>query len=724
MSSSARSLRRLGLLLVLSVLPPSFVVTVPKVNAQSAEEQENRLALVIGQSEYSGYPLVNYNDPNLISDKLAEAGFVVEIGKDLEKNSIAEKLNILAEKAQLFGEKTTVLVYLSGRFAQIDGNNIFLPVGAKIDTASSANLNGISINSLISTLKTLPVKSRVIILDGNSPPQSLITEKMFSPGLVKIEPPEGFLISYNQRPGVPLIDSQEPTSPYAQGFLEAMVTPTKDFSDVFQIIRKRVFDQSQGALQPFSADNLLAKSFSFYKPANGAVSLDQFYVSDNDNVDFKSMTRDEAYKKVISIDSMQSYQSFITAFPQDEAAEVVKYNLATRREAEVWSRTLQLDTPEAYWTYIQTYPKGNNVSVARSRLDRMGEMDSAPPSQFQPVIYSDLPPPLSGHEYVDPGVPMRSAPVAPRMNMSPVPVAVAATVAAVAAVAAVAVTRSGRGGSGTPPAALPNASMRPQWAAPPPANRAVTGAVVTPTVANTSRASAPVSAAPNLSPGAAPAAASGLRPAVAPTAPVPGQAPAATPAVSNMAPAVTPQAGAPAARPLGGPSAGASAPGAAAPGAASVAPLNSANPVRPLSGGPAPAVASPPGAAATVTPLNSANPVRPLSGGPASIGAPAPVAAPTVGRISPITPVNPARPAGPAPGAAPVNAAAPQMRIAPMGVPQAQPQQAPRMAPQAQPVQRQQIMQPQPQMRQQIQVPQRAAPARVCTPAMQKARQC
>ena len=53
------------------------------VEAQTAPAavDGNRLALVIGQSEYSGAPLRNVNDPNLISDSLATAGFSVEIGK-------------------------------------------------------------------------------------------------------------------------------------------------------------------------------------------------------------------------------------------------------------------------------------------------------------------------------------------------------------------------------------------------------------------------------------------------------------------------------------------------------------------------------------------------------------------------------------------------------------------------------------------------------------------
>jgi hypothetical protein len=659
------------------------------VEAQTAPAavDGNRLALVIGQSEYSGAPLRNVNDPNLISDSLATAGFSVEIGKDLEKQSIAEKLSILADKAQLLGENTTLLLYLTGRFVQLDGDNLFLPVGTKIDTAASASLNGFSINSLVSFLKGIPVKSRVIVLDGNPPPASLTKEKTYSPGLMKIEPQEGFLISYNQRPGALLLENDDAISVYAQGFLEAMVTPTRDFSDVFQIIRKRVFDKTQGALQPFSVENLLIKNFSFYNPVAGTISMDQYYVSDTETADIKSLPRDEAYKKVISIDSIQSYQNFLKAFPDDEAAEVVKYNLTTRRESEMWAKALQLDTPESYWTYIQSYPSGGNVKVARYRLERMGEMDFAPPSNFQPIIYEDIPPPLTQYEVLGPstGSPLREPPHAPRLNISAVPVGVAATVAAVAGFGVARAMSGQSSGAQTAP------SLRPQWAATPPLNTTVSGARISPTVSNTAR---PVTPSQGLviSP---PVSAS--RPM--PIAPPPGQI--------NVPQGASPQV----VRPIAGPgSNGQSSPPSigssvsAAPSQAStlvVKPLSPATQLRP--------VGAPIGGPVGIVGGSGTPGVVPIAVSPAGT---------TGGAMKPIVPVipnNSMQPRISAQGAPPVGIrqpiAQPQGRI---------------VAPVQQRVQRQ--IAPQQQMMQQrvIQAPPRAAaPARpTCTPQMRQARQC
>ncbi len=711
----AGSLRQVLTALLLSSAMVSPALAVEDANATGAK---NRVALVIGQSDYSGAPLKNINDADLISDSLAGAGFAVELGRDIEKQSILEKLSVLAEKSQLLGEDTTVLVYLSGRFAQINGENVFLPVGAKIDTASSASLNGFGMNQLINMMKTLPAKSRVIIIDGNAPPEELSKERTYSPGLVKIEAPEGFLISYNQRPGVPLVDSAEPTSPYVEGFLEAMQTPTKNFSDVFQIIKRRVFDKTQGMMQPFAVENLTIKAFSFYKPTDGTISMDQYYIGDEDVTDIKNLSRDEAYKKVISIDSIQSYQSFITAFPNDEAAEVVKYNLTARREAEIWSRALAQDTPEAYWTYIKAYPNGGNVSVARYRLERMGEMDYNPPSTFRPLVYRDLPPPLPEYELMGPGgyMPMRAPPMAPSMHLSPVPIAVAATVAAVAAVA---VTRGMSGGGSRPP--LPAQNIRPQWAATPAVNTTVTGAAIAPAVSNTIR---PASAAPLATPSAplssAPAATSAVPGAIAPSArppsaPVPtaptavvspssapaGVAPVvSSPAPSSAAPAVTPLSSVPAVRPLGTPA-------GAAPAVTSTAPATSAPAVTPLSSTPAVRpLGAPAGTAPAVTPLS------PTSG-----------AAPSA-TVQPIRPVMPNTPAQ--------AGSAPQQRIAPVGAPQVTPHMQSRSAApvqqqvqRQQPVQQQQIRQAAPVQRQVQAAPVKTAPAKpTCTPQMRQARQC
>ncbi len=50
------------------------------------------------------------------------------------------------------------------------------------------------------------------------------------------------------------------------------------------------------------------------------------------------------------------------------------------------------NTPNAYWSYLQRYPNGPHAADARRRLSRLSAQ-AAPPPNFAPTIYEDLPPP-------------------------------------------------------------------------------------------------------------------------------------------------------------------------------------------------------------------------------------------------------------------------------------------------------------------------------------------
>ena len=362
--------------------------------AQSGQPQGARVALVIGQADYLGAPLASaVPDAALIASNLGEAGFEVDSAADLPEFGISERVGLFIEKLNLRGEDTTALVYISGRFAQINGENVLLPIGARIDRASDAILNGFNLRKLINALQNVPVKSRVIILDAGGAPAALTKEKTFSPGLALIEPPPGFVLSYSQSPNKQLIDPPDRTGYYSKAFLEAMQQPTSSFSDVFRRVRLRVFEETGGAQQPWESDQLLTKEFAFFALQDGATPSVNLLPEAPVVAQIKALSRDEAYKQVIALDTIGSYQSFVEAFPEDEAAPTIQYNLAIRREAEIWARATRTDTPDAYWTYVTAYPDGGNVAVARQRVADLGYSSASPPVGFAPLVYSDLPPP-------------------------------------------------------------------------------------------------------------------------------------------------------------------------------------------------------------------------------------------------------------------------------------------------------------------------------------------
>jgi Caspase domain len=608
----------------------------------------SRVALVIGQSDYRGLPLPSATaDATVIANNLEAAGFEVEAGSDQPEFGISERISSFIEKINRNGTATTGVVYISGRFAQINGENLLLPVTARIDRASDAALYGYSIQKLLSALAAVPMKACVIMIDASAPPDSIAGDNTFAPGLAIIDPPKGFLLSYSQNPGIKLTDPTSKTGQFAAAFLEALQQPIDSFPDLFKIIRVRVYDETAGGQRPWDADKLTDPSFSFF-PSKDGMTPPAPLVNLTNLVPVAALPHDEAYKQVIAIDTIQSYQSFIKAFPNDAAVPSIQYNLAVRREAEVWADTLRLDTADGYWTYIQSYPDGGNVGVARERLARLGQ-PAVQPANFTAVAFDNIPPPLASGEIIasSASMPVEFMPPPPSMQLPVVPDAVVAAIAVAAAIPVV----YGRGPRAVPSVAA--ASMHPTWAAPVAfnPNRPVAARAVAPAFATSGMPRAtPVVARPAgtvqpLSPPAVGAARPGVQPLNQPAAatqPVRNLAAAAAPPMRSAI-ALPPAAAATAARP-----ASPVAPIAPRPMAAPPANIAAATQAAPVPRHPAAAVAAP---APTPAGLSGARPAAP----PTAVAtrtqqaAPqqqqrmgAPPAAPQVARAAPPLPAAPA----------------------------------------------------------------------------------
>jgi uncharacterized caspase-like protein len=441
-----------------------FAYALPGAKAQMLSEQapstlaaDQRFALVIGQSDYRGDPLITGTaDASRISEALEQAGFETENGADLEQYLIREKIRTLEEKARRSGAEGTIFVYLCGRVAQINGEDILLPVGAPVDRASDVLLNGFRLNDLVNALKLVPAKARVVVIDAGAPPQQLLSDSNFSPGLAILEAPEGFLIAFNQNPGRPLPEPQPPMGLFSRALLDAMQQPIGSFGDFFALARQRVFEESHNHQMPWDDDKLGSSGFTFFPPKDGTAPSSGVQTRGK-NIQIASLSRDQAFQKVIASDSIADYQAFLVKFPNDEATPTIQYNLAVRREAEVWARALKTNTAEGYWTYIEAYPDGGNVEVARERLALLSA-NSTPPSGFVPLAFGDLPPPLPSGELISSSAsfPVEFIPNAPSLNLPPIAPAVVALAATPVANAV---------GQKLPRANMP--SIRPDWAAAP-----------------------------------------------------------------------------------------------------------------------------------------------------------------------------------------------------------------------------------------------------------------
>jgi uncharacterized caspase-like protein len=129
---------------------------------------ENRIALVIGQSNYRAVVALPNpaNDAKAVSQLLSEAGFEVLGAADLSQSEMREKLSDFAAQVAAKGPDTIALVFYAGHGLQIDGENFLVPVDVDPKREADIPLQAVRLNDILNTLTSVPSKMRIVLLDA------------------------------------------------------------------------------------------------------------------------------------------------------------------------------------------------------------------------------------------------------------------------------------------------------------------------------------------------------------------------------------------------------------------------------------------------------------------------------------------------------------------------------------------------------------------------------
>src|SRR5437879_13387118 len=103
------------------------------LSSASAQQQEKRIALVVGDGAYAKAQLATAaNDAGLIAQTLQAAGFDVVGARDLDGDTLRRSFRDFIQKAEASGPGTVAMVYLAGYGMQLAGENYFIPVDSTI----------------------------------------------------------------------------------------------------------------------------------------------------------------------------------------------------------------------------------------------------------------------------------------------------------------------------------------------------------------------------------------------------------------------------------------------------------------------------------------------------------------------------------------------------------------------------------------------------------------
>lgn len=385
----------------LCFLLPILLLAAGALAPARAQQQEKRIALVVGNGAYAKSALATTaNDAGLIAQTLQAAGFDVVGARDLDGDTLRKSFRDFIQKAQASGPGTVAMIYLAGYGIQLAGENYFIPVDSNIARDTDVPTEGLRVSDYLRQLAALPLKANIVVLDAARAQPFIEGGQQIASGLALVEPDANMLIAFNAAPGTVAPEEPGPYGIYAQSLAEMIRTGGLSLPEVFDRVRLRVNEASKGAQVPWNEQKVTAQ-FSFFERGPDAPpqsTPDQ--VAAIRNKPIRDLGAQDAYAAALERDTLPVYEEFLAAYPNDPLSKRVMAIVAARREAITWRRTYRNDTPEAYWSYLRRYPRGPHAADARRRLAILTAPVEPPPS-FAMIDYDVPPPPPEEIVYVD-----------------------------------------------------------------------------------------------------------------------------------------------------------------------------------------------------------------------------------------------------------------------------------------------------------------------------------
>ena len=265
-------------------------LTILFFNFNSANAEEKKFALIIGNSEYQyASPLANpMNDAIDISEVLRTLGFDVDIHVNATQEQMQNATNTFIKN--LNETKGIGLFFYAGHGTQLEGINYLMPVEANIAEQSEIQKKGFDVAKLLNNMRIANNQTNIIILDAcrDNPFSTKASQgqrsmsdaatatntkntrglvpatKAVSSGLSKLDAPPNTLIAFATAPGRTADDGHSRNSPYTRELLSTLQQEGLSVEQVFKTVRNNVITSSKGKQIPWESSSLV-KEF-YFKP--------------------------------------------------------------------------------------------------------------------------------------------------------------------------------------------------------------------------------------------------------------------------------------------------------------------------------------------------------------------------------------------------------------------------------------------------------------------------
>lgn len=238
----------------------------------NAQQKEQRVALVIGNSSYKSSPLKNpVNDARDMANSLRGYGFTVIERTNLTTRQVGQTLREFRSKLT---PGSVAVVFYAGHGIQIKGENYLPTVDAEINGEEDVPMQSLSTRQVMDVLGEAKTRMNLVFLDACRDNPYARSFRSSSRGIAKENAPSGTLISFATRPGSVAGDGDGRNGIYTSVLLEQIKQSNQPIEQVLKRVVSGVKVASKGQQEPWMEGSIegdfcfgqCGQNYSFEEP--------------------------------------------------------------------------------------------------------------------------------------------------------------------------------------------------------------------------------------------------------------------------------------------------------------------------------------------------------------------------------------------------------------------------------------------------------------------------
>ncbi len=243
---------------------------------RAGEVEIGKHALIVGNDSYQRSPLVNaVNDARGMDRTLSDLGFSVETVIDADYPTFDRAVDIFADR---LSPGDVALFYYAGHGVQIDGENYLIPVDLERANAAKVKYRALPADLIRERMEHSGARLAILILDAcrDNPFHGT---RSAGTGLAQMETGVGTFIAFSTAPGrtaaddLPSVEgSTAGNGLFTHHLINTLETPGLSIDEVFNEVRRKVYQDSEGRQIPWTASSLIG-SFYFRSDTEPRASL-------------------------------------------------------------------------------------------------------------------------------------------------------------------------------------------------------------------------------------------------------------------------------------------------------------------------------------------------------------------------------------------------------------------------------------------------------------------